>query len=448
MRSIPNVALLGASAALLLLLVGIGAQSLRHWQNDAVVWVMLASAVVYVAAAWLVSRHEAQRSAAAQKRVLWVILATAVLARCVLVSSPPMSTDVYRYVWDGRVQAAGINPYRYRPADSPVAFLRDTQVFPNINRADTAVTIYPPLAQMIFLSVTGVANSVLGMKAAMVGFELLTMGVLLALLRSRGLPGTRIIFYAWHPLPLFEFAGSGHIDAAAIALMLSACLVAERKHPLSGGALLGGAALVKFFPIVIAPALYQRWGWRFPVALLAVVGVLYLPYLDVGWHALGFLPRYAEEEGLTTGQGFFMLSALSRLLPLPDWATAAYLILACVILTCIAWAVVRRRNPAAVSTNAALALLTVFTLLASPHLAWYFTWIIPFLCFRPSWALIYLSSTAPLLYGVVWTSDPLPLQAALYVPFALILVIEIWCNFRRSTSESSNDGRLGSRHAG
>jgi alpha-1,6-mannosyltransferase len=435
MKTILHVTGLAASGALLLLLAGVGAESLRHWQNDAVVRVMLASAVVYAAAVWLVWRHEAQRPAATQKLDLRIILATAVLARCVLVTAPPMSTDIYRYVWDGRVQAAGINPYRYRPAERPVAFLRDAEVYPNINRADTAVTIYPPMAQMIFLGVTRIANSVTGMKAAMVGFELLIVVVLLALLRSRGLPETRIILYAWHPLPLFEFAGSGHIDAAAIALMLLACLMAERKHPLTGGALLGGAALVKFFPAAIAPALYQRWGWRFPVALLAAAGLLYLPYLGVGWHVFGFLPRYAEEEGLTTGQGFFWVSALGRLFPLPDWATAAYLILAAAILTCIALAVVRRRDPTAVSMSAALALLLVFTLIASPHLAWYFTWVIPFLCFRPSWALIYLSSAAPLLYALVWTPDLLLLNAALYVPFGLIFVAETWRNCRRLTLE-------------
>jgi len=448
MTSFHYFTVLGLCAVLLMVLVGGGAHELWHWQHDAVVWIMLAGAVVYAVAACLVWRHEGQLTSMAQRRAVWVILAAATLARCLLVLAPPMSTDIYRYVWDGRVQAAGINPYRYRPADSPVAFLRDTKVFPNINRADTAVTIYPPLAQMIFFSVTRIANSVTGMKAAMVGFEMLTMAALLALLNSRGLPSTRIIFYAWHPLPLFEFAGSGHIDAAAIALMVLACLMAERKHPFAAGVLLGGATLVKFFPLVIAPALYRRWGWRMPAALFAVVILLYLPYLGVGWHVLGFLPGYAQDEGLTTGNGFFLLSALNSVLPLPPWATAAYVIPACAVLTSLAWAVLMRRHPAVLSMTAALVLLAVFTLLLSPHLAWYFTWIIPFLCFKPSWALIYLSATAPLLYKVIWTPGTVPLHAALYLPFAIILAIEMRLGSRRPPLESLDDGSLGSRRAG
>ncbi|XSC42977.1 hypothetical protein ACF1BQ_033345 [Bradyrhizobium sp. RDT10] len=81
-------------------------------------------------------------------RVLWLILGLGIVLRAyVLLFDPLLSSDIYRYVWDGRVQAAGINPYRYFPADEALAFLRDGTIFPNINRADTAVTIYPPVAQ-------------------------------------------------------------------------------------------------------------------------------------------------------------------------------------------------------------------------------------------------------------------------------------------------------------
>ena len=282
----------------------------------------------------------------------------------------------------------------------------------------------------------------------MVGFEMLTVGALLALRDARGLPRQRVLFYAWHPLPLFEFAGSGHIDAAAIGLMLLACWLSGRARPFSAGAALGAAALVKFFPAVIAPALYRRWGWRLPTALCGVIIVLYLPYLGVGWHVLGFLPDYAHDEGLANGSGFFIMNALGAVLPLPPWATAIYLMVGCAIMAGIAWAVVMRRHPARVALTAALALLTTFTLWVSPHLAWYFTWIIPFLCFRPSWALIYLSASAPLLYDIVWRPGALPLHAALYLPFALILALEAGLRCRRSAMEPSDDGSLRSRHVG
>jgi hypothetical protein len=424
------VALLSIAGILVLLLAIAGAWALSDWQHDWVAAAMWTSGAVYAAAAWLVWRHAGELPAAVQRRALLGILAVALLARLALIGLPPVSTDVYRYVWDGRVQAAGINPYRFAPAARELEFLRDRDVYPWINRAATAVTIYPPFAQMIFLGVTRVTDSVTGIKAAMVGFETLTVAGLLALLRRRGRPASHIIFYAWHPLPLFEFAGSGHIDAAALALAVLACLAAEVRRPFAAGALLAGAALVKYFPVVIAPALYRRWGWRLPVALIAVGALLYLPYLGVGARVLGFLPGYLREEGLTNGSGFFALSALSALIPLPRWADAAYVVLGGLALAALGLRVVMRAHPDSVSPEGALVLLAAFTLWVSPHLPWYFTWTIPFLCFCPSWALIYLSVAAPLLYDNVWSPGALPLQAALYGPFAVLLGLDLWRRHR------------------
>ena len=82
---------------------------------------------------------------------LWLVLLVAAALRLPLIVSPAfLSTDVNRYVWDGRVQAAGVNPYRYMPGDPALARLRDDQVYPRINRAEYAPTIYPPAAQVIF----------------------------------------------------------------------------------------------------------------------------------------------------------------------------------------------------------------------------------------------------------------------------------------------------------
>ena len=447
MNPVRYTVLLGVYAVVLLGLTGAGAHALWQRQHDTVVWIMLACAAVYCAAAWLAWRNEGRIASTARRPAIIVIIVTAAVARALLVGAPPLSTDVYRYVWDGRVQAEGINPYRYRPADPRLAFLRDRAVYPNINRAGTALTIYPPFAQAIFLAATRVANSVTGMKAAMAAFEIATMGTLLALLRGCGLPATRLIFYAWHPLPLFEFAGSGHIDAAAIALMIGACLAAQRRHSLTAGALLGAATLVKFFPAAIAPALYRRWGWRFPAALLGVVAVGYLPYSAVGSQVLGFLPGYVQDEGLADGSGFFLLSLLQAAGPLPPWSATAYLFAACATLSLLALTVVMRRGPSPLATGAALALLAVLTLWLSPHLPWYFTWTLPFLCFGPSWALIYLSAAAPLLYDSVWSPGSLPLNATLYIPCLLIFVLEWWHGSRKPL-ELPNDGSLGPRGAG
>ena len=154
-------------------------------------------AVSFACAAWVVLTGRVTKVAFA------VILAVAMLCRVLLVLGPlTFSTDVYRYIWDGRVQGLGINPYQYIPADPALVHLRDTVVYPRINRRDYAHTIYPPLAEGIFLAVARVSPSVTGMKAAMIGFEAMTIWALCSLLGRLGLPRGRVLLYAWHPLVL------------------------------------------------------------------------------------------------------------------------------------------------------------------------------------------------------------------------------------------------------
>jgi len=447
MNSDPKLIIIATAAVLLLALTGVGGWGLWTWNHDVVVWTMLVETPIYAAAAWYLWKHEGRMSAAWRRRALILVLGVAALARLSLVFAPPLSTDIYRYVWDGRVQAAGINPYLHRPADAQVAYLRDESVFPNINRADSAVTIYPPLAQVIFLLVTRISEQVSVMKAAMVGFEGVATWALLALLRRRGLPETRIVWYLWHPVPLFEFAGSGHIDAAALALMLLACLLADRRQAYLAGLVLGAAALVKFFPAVIAPALYRRGDWRLPLAALAAVMALYLPYSSAGRQVLGFLPSYVQQEGLSAGNGFFLLNALSAVMRVPSWSSTAYVIVGLVSLAGAGLAVIWRRNSTSVPMTSALLLLVLFTLFVSPHFAWYFTWLVPLLCFTPSWALIYLTGASPLLYQIIWSPDSLRLGAALYLPFVLMFSIEMTRLLRGSNLGIFNDRPLGPKHA-
>src|SRR5215831_18583683 len=160
----------------------------------------LTQGIIYLAASLIVWRASPSRS------TLFVVVLFAVLFRLSILFAPPLlSDDVYRYVWDGRVQAVGINPYRYVPADERLEGLRDTMVYPKINRRDYAPTMYPPCAEAIFLLTTRISESVTWMKATMVLFEAITVLAVMALLASFGLSRQRILIYAWHPLVVWEF---------------------------------------------------------------------------------------------------------------------------------------------------------------------------------------------------------------------------------------------------
>jgi hypothetical protein len=366
--------------------------------------------------------------ARASRKTVAVVIIFAALFRLALVFEPPrLSDDIYRYVWDGRVEAAGINPYRYIPADPALAHLRDAAIYEHINRRETAQTIYPPLAQVVFLAATRVSESVLWMKLVLVAFEALALWAIAELLASFKLPRQRVIIAAWHPLVVWEIAGSGHVDALVICSVALALLARRRGRDTLTGALIACAALTKLFPVAIAPALYRRWSWRLPFALAATFVALYLPYLSVGVHgALGSLPYYADEEGLHTGTRFFLL-ALARKVTGVEIPTVAFYIFAFIALAALAlWSLSRRKDDERSFVARALVLATAFTILFSPHFSWYFVWLIPLLALAPPALLVpvlYLTTANFVLY-FTWLGDApdrmLVINSIIYLPFAAL----------------------------
>src|SRR5688500_8146761 len=244
-----------------------------------------------------------------QRHAVVLILGVAVVLRLLLLPSPPLtSVDVYRYVWDGRVQGAGFNPFRYVPAAPELAHLRDEAVYPSVDKADYAVTIYPPAAQMLFLLATSLQDSVLALKAALVAFEAITVAALIALLRRLGQPVTRVVAYAWHPLVVWEIAGNGHIDGAMTAMMMLAVWLFALHRPLPAAAAATVGALFKPFAVLVLPALWRPWDWKLPLVVALVVGVFYLPCLSAGRGIFGFLPTYASEEGIDSGNAYWVVA--------------------------------------------------------------------------------------------------------------------------------------------
>ena len=437
MRPARRIALAVCGAALLAL-TGIDLALQQPDDIDSFLAIVLLQGAVYLAAVCLVWR------AGSSRQIVLGIAAIAVLMRIPIVLAPPaLSTDVYRYVWDGRVMAAGINPYRYAPADPQLAALRDPDIFPNINRADTAVTIYPPLAEAIFLAVTRVSESATAMKAAMVGFEIITFVLLVDLLTRECLPTGRVAVYAWHPLPLWEFAGNGHIDAALIALVVVALWAARRGRRGLTGLFLAGATLTKLYPAVLLPAVYRRWNWTMPTVFAAVIVVAYLPFIGVGWRVLGFLPGYAAEEGFDAGgSGFYLLALLRQLPPLAELSGRAYAIAAAAILIALGAAIIFIGDAPRKPFIAAALLGTTLIVLVSPHYPWYFAWLIVFACFVPSFALLWLTTACLLLYLVPVESHVardayrVAVESIIYGPFAALAVADLWYHRRRATRSS------------
>jgi alpha-1,6-mannosyltransferase len=359
-------------------------------------WALMLMFAIGGTAALLASRMQ---NADPRGALIVILLAAVAMRLALLFVEPYLSTDLYRYIWDGRVQAEGINPYRYVPSAAELAHLREAAIFPNINRAGSAVTIYPPTAQAIFLAVTRFGESVVAMKLGLLAFEAGLVAALLAILQRWNSPGSRVAAYAWHPLPVWEIAGSGHVDAAMCALLMAGLLLFLHGRTLLAGVVVTLGALVKPTALLALPVIWRPWNWRLPLVVVLTATLAYLPYLSVGRGVLGYLWGYVEEEGLASGRGINVLWLMERFTgPMPR-ASTVYVALAAVVLLALAFGVAFRRDHSEQTAIGALGwLLISFLILASPHYPWYFLVLVPFLVLTPSatgWAL---TLGCPLLY--------------------------------------------------
>src|SRR6266478_2801082 len=339
----------------------------------------------------IVASHLAER--APPDRALWLIFGLGIMLRAyVLLFDPLLSSDIYRYVWDGRVQAAGINPYRYLPADEALAFLRDGTIFPHINRADTAVTIYPPVAQFFFLIVTRIGESVTVMRLALVGCEAVTVTLIMLLLRRMNRPMTRVVAYLWHPLPLWEIANSGHVDALMVALMLLGMWISLTGQALRGAVVIAFSALVKPYVVPVLAGIWRPWDLKMPLVVIAAIALCYLPYLSVGWGVLGFLTKgYLTEEGISAGNDLWPLSLWRLAFGEHHGDVVAYVAIAALVLLFKGFSVARNSDRAISSRLADINMLLLLTLLLlSPNYPWYFLVVTPFVALcgsLPNWVV-------------------------------------------------------------
>jgi alpha-1,6-mannosyltransferase len=478
-RTPPNIEVRPTSRTLpaavspaVLIALGLASAGLYWWGRDlhrftqwlaAYSWLFIGQLALYLTACYVVMRGDSRSRHTIKLLTTGAVLVFAAAFRVELVAQQPfLSSDVYRYVWDGRVQAAGVNPYRYAPDAEELRELRDDKIFPNITEEDRGwLSPYPPVAQAVFLAVYKLLPSVTGFKLAMSLFDLIALLLIMLTLDAAGLDPARAIVFAWHPLVIFETAHSGHVESVYIAFItLTLWAWSRRSHALTGVAV-ALAALVKFYPALLLPVfitatqatsperdsadagqpdrgkfwlpspLQKLWNGsnlKMLAAFVATTVAAYLPYLGAGGRMVGFLGGYFSEEGFgESGARYFLLTLARKIIPLP---TSAFLLLGVLVLGALAlkWMVKPKRDAVEVASGAS-ALIGGFLLLTTPRYAWYYVWLLPFLCFAPRLGWLYLTSAASLLYLVWYTPLVYPgvpqwLGAAVYLPTMALLTWE------------------------
>jgi hypothetical protein len=384
-------------------------------------------------AGWLLGVRRA--ACAPGTRGLALVLAVGAAVRIVWVAGPPpLSDDLYRYLWDGRVGNAGVHPFAHAPSAPELAELRDDAVWPHINHPDVP-TIYPPVAQGYFRLLDRTAPTPTGARAAAALLDLLGAVLLALLLRARGRPAALAAAAAWCPLAVLESAGGGHVDALGAALLVGGLLAAERADRARGhaaaGAVLALSALVKPTAALLAPGLLLRGRPARRAALLAgaaaAAALVTLPFLGAGRKLFtGFL-TYAEHWRFND----LLYSPLVAAGLTPRGARAA---LAVAVLAAAIALPLRLRDRLAWT---AAVIGTGLALSPTVH-PWYALWLVPLLPFLPRAAApagFALVALLPISYAAAWTeavtgvwAEPAWTRPALWGP---VLALLAWGPWRR-----------------
>ena len=227
------------------------------------------------------------------QRVIVIGLVLAALWHLPFLLTPPGSDDdIHRYLWDGRVQRLGYNPYIVVPSDPALGGLHTPETR-TLNNPDVP-SPYPAGAELFFRAVTAIHESIFALKVAFVVCDLAIVLVLLDVLRRSGQGAHWVLAYAWNPLLATEVAGSGHIDIVGVLLLLVSFAALGRRWRAVAAVAFGLAVAVKFLPIVLLPLYWRRVRMRDGALAAVVVGLLYVPFLNHGRIPIGSLGTYVQ----------------------------------------------------------------------------------------------------------------------------------------------------------
>jgi alpha-1,6-mannosyltransferase len=291
--------------------------------------------------------------------------------------------DIHRYVWDGRLQRHGYNPYIVVPAD-PAAKGLHTPETRDLNNPNLP-SPYPAGAQLFFRAVTAIHESTFALKVAFVLCDLAIVLVLLDVLRYSRQGAHLVLAYAWNPLLAIEVAGSGHIDIVGALLLVVSAAALARRWRATAAVGLGLAVAVKFLPIVLLPLYWKRVRIRDAALAAAVVGLLYVPFLHQGRIPIGSLGTYVQSFRFN-GPVFATLDQVVS----PRWLVGLALLVGFVTATWL-------RNATPEGSPDAFAWPLAASLLCAPVVfPWYLLWLLPFL------------RSASTLVIILWTVSIIP----------------------------------------
>lgn len=355
---------------------------------------------------------------------LYILVPAVFFRLAVLGSEPSLSEDFYRYRWDGRVQAAGHGPYDFPPRAVELQPLRD-EYYDRINHKEFR-TPYSTVAETLFYLFARISTNIVLFKSFLAIFDLILLEIIRRLLQKENKSAAWLLIYAWHPLPIIEFAGSGHMDIIGISLLFLSYLLLYHRQTALSGITFATAILTKYLPALVLPWLLKQGKWKFLIAAGAAGLLLLLPYYSSDWKMFSGVLTYYKKWRFNDSLFGFLYDWLGGAEPA---RMAGMLITVLAAGFCLA---------ARLSFYRSAFIVFGAVILFSPVVhPWYLCWILPFLVFHPNKPWLFLCGWIILSYLVrhlypvgVW-KPVLWLKLLIYLPFYAFLLVDglkaLWC---------------------
>ena len=406
----------------------------------------------YAGAVWILWKRTAD-----DHRLLWTLIVLGLLFRAAILPAQQIQEDdVYRYLWDGKVFAHDVNPYKFAPMEvtrlkemliqDPEAFEQtyDTQGAAELSRLydlkwespetlvfqerinhPSVATIYPPLAQMVFRLAHQIQpDSIITLRLLFLAFDLVALMFIVLTLQALGMNRLWAMVYFWCPLVIKETFNSTHLDIIGIAMLCGALFCLVKKRYFSANAFLALSVVGKLYPAILLPLiLKQQWGmadskienrWlRCGLSVLlfgGLVAFFYLPFIEIGSQNFSGLTAYATRWqqndsifALLVGFfGWFVESngpvPFSYDLPSLLAKITVALILGAALLYLLFWRKEAEHPEPKAALEPFFIIMALVFLLSPVQNPWYLCWVVPFLCIFPWRAGILLTGLVGLYY--------------------------------------------------
>ena len=413
--------ILKISAGTGLLLIGL---LLIHWPPLSAAagyaLVFVSTSLIFLWFAWTLQSSEPPT---------WFILLAVVLALLVQLSflnlTPIGSDDVYRYMWDGKVQASGISPYRFAPNDPALDSLHSPLIPASVNHPDMK-SVYFPLTQWVFYGAYTLSQeSLWGYKLILLIAQIAAITGLFVLLKKLRIPPKYVLLFALCPLPILQFGLDAHVDAVGLPLLIIGLALYLDSRKTLAYVLFALSISIKPVALLLLPVLFLREkevGEKVKVLLVPsiILAVQFLPYVfgsDPFEGLLTFTSHWTFNGVVfETLNLYYANNQTSRLI------CAALLVLALLPLY-------RSKKNLTDVLYYSVILLLLFSPVVHP---WYVTWLAVLLPFARRWSGIVYSAAASLTaYTIVqfkfhgtWEQSALVL-ALEYLPVIILLILEL-----------------------